>query len=81
MTIARAKTMQGGYLYQQQTVVKATKHIDRLITERLRKHHTGNGDLEPIKHKWLGYWSRYSDKEPWLVYEVTQSRLTIAQFH
>ena len=71
------------YLYWQEQDRKTLKRINKLITECLRDPLNGIGKPEPLKGNWQGFWSRRISDEHRLVYQATDTHLTIAacRFH
>ena len=71
------------YLYWQEQDRKTLKRINKLITECLRDPFNGIGKPEPLKGNWQGFWSRRISDEHRLVYQATDTHLTIAacRFH
>jgi len=67
------------YLYWQKTYKKTLKRINALITDILHSPFDGIGGPEPLKHNWLGYWSRRIDREHRIVYKATEDSIIIAQ--
>lgn len=67
------------YLYWQQADGKTLKRINNLIKDIQRQAFSGLGDPEPLKHNWLGYWSRRIDREHRLVYKVERETVFIVQ--
>jgi toxin YoeB len=53
------------------------KKIRKLIEAVLENPYEGIGKPEPLKHNLTGCWSRRIDKEHRLVYEVTDSLITV----
>jgi toxin YoeB len=62
---------------------KIAVKIVALITEIAETPFTGSGKPEPLKHNLKGKWSRRITKEHRLVYEVTDTSITIisCKFH
>jgi toxin YoeB len=79
MILAWAENAWEDYLYWQQKDRKTLRRINALIKDTMRQPFSGLGDPEPLKHNWLGYWSRRIDREHRLVYRVTDNNLVIAQ--
>ncbi|OUS13494.1 toxin YoeB [Rhodospirillales bacterium 47_12_T64] len=71
------------YLYWQTNDKKMMKRINLLIKEIKRSPFEGTGKPEPLKHNWVGYWSRRVSQTDRLVYKVTDEAVFIAQarFH
>ncbi|MBM4176823.1 MAG: Txe/YoeB family addiction module toxin [Ignavibacteria bacterium] len=63
--------------YFAQNDVKLLTKIFTLIKETLRTPFEGIGKPEPLKHKLSGCWSRRINDEHRLVYQVSESALTI----
>jgi toxin YoeB len=53
------------------------KKIEKLVDAILETPFEGIGKPEPLKHNLSGCWSRRIDKEHRLVYEVTDSLITV----
>ena len=51
--------------------------IVSLIKEIGREPFDGIGKPEPLKHEFKGCWSRRIDKEPRIVYQVTDDKIRI----
>ncbi|MBN6078809.1 Txe/YoeB family addiction module toxin [Aggregatibacter actinomycetemcomitans] len=79
MILAWTETAWEDYLYWQQVDKKTLLHINKLIQNITRTPFEGLGDPEPLKHQLSGFWSRRIDKEHRLVYQVSDSHLTIIQ--
>lgn len=79
MILSWAEPAWEDYLDWQQTDRKTLKRINTLIQAIQRQPFRGLGDPEPLKHNWSGYWSRRIDREHRLVYQVSDSGLTIVQ--
>jgi toxin YoeB len=58
------------YLYWQRIDKKILLRINSLIKDIQRQPFDGNGDPEPLKHNWSGYWSRRINREHRLIYKV-----------
>jgi toxin YoeB len=79
MILAWAEKAWEDYIYWQQKDKKLLKRINTLVKDIKRQPFEGIGDPEPLKHNWLGYWSRRIDREHRLVYKVTDDAIIIAQ--
>ncbi|MFK5984368.1 MAG: Txe/YoeB family addiction module toxin [Pseudomonadota bacterium] len=79
MILSWADNAWDDYLYWQQTDKKILKRINMLIKEIKRQPFDGIADPEPLKHSWMGYWSRRINREHRLVYKAKGECLTIAQ--
>ena len=79
MILAWTKNAWDDYLYWQQTDKKTLSRIHKLIQNILRTPFEGLGDPEPLKHQLSGFWSRRIDKEHRLVYQISDTHLTIIQ--
>ncbi|BAS49368.1 toxin [Aggregatibacter actinomycetemcomitans NUM4039] len=79
MILAWTKTAWEDYLYWQQVDKKTLLRINKLIQNITRAPFEGLGNPEPLKHQLSGFWSRRIDKEHRLVYQVSDSHLTIIQ--
>ncbi len=79
MILAWAEKGWEDYIYWQQNDKKLLKRINALVKDIQRQPFAGIGDPEPLKHSWLGYWSRRIDREHRLVYKVTDDAIVIAQ--
>ena len=71
------------YLYWQKQDRKMVERINKLIEATARAPFTGIGKPEPLKHVFVGFWSRRINDEHRMVYRVTGDQLEIAQlrFH
>ena len=67
------------YLYWQKTDRKILKRINMLIKDIQRSPFEGIGKPEPLKHGLSGYWSRRTNDEHRLIYQVESDALLIAQ--
>ncbi len=67
------------YLYWQETDRKMLKRIHLLIKDTARSPCEGLGKPEPLKHTFVGFWSRRIDMEHRMVYRVEGDTLQIAQ--
>ncbi|AFI87902.1 toxin YoeB [Aggregatibacter actinomycetemcomitans] len=79
MILAWTETAWEDYLYWQQVDKKTLVRINKLIQNITRSPFEGLGNPEPLKHQLSGFWSRRIDKEHRLVYQVSDSHLTIIQ--
>ncbi|WP_233118079.1 Txe/YoeB family addiction module toxin [Aggregatibacter actinomycetemcomitans] len=79
MILAWTETAWKDYLYWQQVDKKTLLRINKLIQNITRSPFEGLGNPEPLKHQLSGFWSRRIDKEHRLVYQVSDSHLTIIQ--
>ena len=69
------------YLFWQKTDKKKVKRINSLLKDISTTPFTGIGKLEPLKHKYSGFWSRRIDDEHHLIYEDEQILVTKCRFH
>ncbi|TDX83297.1 Txe/YoeB family addiction module toxin [Epilithonimonas xixisoli] len=71
------------YLYWQSTDKKKLKKINELLKDIARNPFDGIGKLEPLKHKYSGFWSRRIDDEHRLIYKYEDDEIQIAKcrFH
>lgn len=71
------------YLYWQKTDKKSLAKINDLLKDISRTPFTGNGQPEPLKYKYQGFWSRKIDNEHRLIYRVKDNEIHIAKcrFH
>ena len=67
------------YLYWQSIDKKLVKRINTLIEDIKRHPFEGIGNPEPLKHQWVGYWSRRINKEHRLIYKAANETISIAQ--
>jgi len=65
------------YLYWQKKDRKKLARINLLIKDIVRKPFEGIGKPEPLKYELQGCWSRRIDDEHRLVYQVTDTDVTI----
>ena len=79
MILAWTENAWDDYLYWQQTDKKTLSRIHNLFKYILRTPFVGIGDPEPLKHHLSGFWSRRIDKEHRLVYQISDTHLTIIQ--
>ncbi len=76
-TINFTPTAWESYLYWQGQDKKTLKRINTLIKDCLREPFAGIGKPEPLLGDLSGFWSRRIDETNRLVYEVTDSAITI----
>ena len=57
--------------------IKIFRKIAKLIVEIQKEPFTGLGKPEPLKHTFLGYWSRHITQEHRLVYKVNDDEIII----
>ncbi len=71
------------YLYWQKVDKKKLNRINTLLKDIARNPFDGIGKLEPLKHKYSGFWSRRIDGEHRLIYQVKNDEIFIAKcrFH
>ena len=67
------------YLYWKKNNKQVLKKINTLIKEIKREPFKGQGEPEPLKYNWSGYWSRRITFEHRLVYKLSENNLLIAQ--
>ena len=79
MILSWAEKAWEDYLYWQNTDKKMLKRINNLIKDIKRHPFEGQGDPEPLKHNWSGYWSRRIDRKHRLVYKNTDESIIIVQ--
>ena len=65
------------YLWFQEQNRPLLKRLNDLIRDTLRSPFRGIGKPEPLKSELSGYWSRRINGEHRLVYEVSETTLTI----
>ena len=65
------------YLWVQDQNRPLLKRLNDLIRDTLRSPFRGIGKPEPLKGELSGYWSRRINSEHRLVYEVSETTLTI----
>jgi toxin YoeB len=65
------------YLWFQEQNRLLLKRLNDLIRDTLRSPFRGIGKPEPLKGELSGYWSRRINDEHRLVYEVSETALTI----
>ncbi|HJG43518.1 Txe/YoeB family addiction module toxin [Corynebacterium phoceense] len=66
------------YVWWQTQDRKVLKRINALIKDIKRNGNEGIGKPEPLKHDFVGYWSRRITHEHRLVYKVTDDPVLIA---
>lgn len=49
---------------------KLTQRLNKIIQEIMRSPYVGIGKPEPLKHEFVGYWSRRLDEKNRIVYKV-----------
>ena len=71
------------YMYWQQTDKQILKKINQLIRDIKREPFDGIGKPEPLKYELSGFWSRRISDEHRLIYEVSESYISIVscRFH
>jgi len=71
------------YLYWQQNDKKILARINNLLKDISRNPYSGLGKPEPLKHKYLGFWSRRITEEHRLIYRITDDEIQVAKcrFH
>ncbi|HEY9705842.1 MAG TPA: Txe/YoeB family addiction module toxin [Allocoleopsis sp.] len=65
------------YLWLQEYNHKLLKRLNELIRDTLRNPFRGIGKPEPLKGELSGFWSRRINVEHRLVYEVSETAITI----
>ena len=65
------------YEYWIKTDKKKVKKINKLIKSATRTPYEGEGDPEPLKENWSGYWSRRITSEHRMVYRQLDEILEI----
>ena len=65
------------YLWVQEQHRPLLRRLNELIRDTLRSPFRGIGKPEPLKGELSGYWSRRITAEHRLVYEVSETALTI----
>ena len=65
------------YLWFQEQNRPLLKRLNDLIRDTLRSPFRGIGKPEPLKGELSGYWSRRINAEHRLVYEVSETTLTV----
>lgn len=70
-------------IYWQQTDKKKLRKINELLKDIARNPFEGLEKPEPLKHKYLGFWSRRIDDEHRLIYRCVDDEIQIAKcrFH
>ena len=71
------------YMYWQNTDKQILKKINQLIKDIKREPFEGIGKAEPLKYQLSGFWSRRISDEHRLIYEVSESYISIVscRFH
>ncbi|MDA3851694.1 MAG: Txe/YoeB family addiction module toxin [Spirochaetaceae bacterium] len=71
------------YLFWQKNDKKVLRRINELIKDIKRQPFEGIGKPEPLKYQLQGCWSRRINQEHRLVYEVSESSVSIisCRFH
>ncbi|NBC83280.1 MAG: Txe/YoeB family addiction module toxin [Bacteroidetes bacterium] len=71
------------YLYWQNTDKKVGKKINKLLKDIARQPFSGLGKPEPLKYKYIGFWSRRITDEHRLIYKYRENEILIAKcrFH
>ena len=71
------------YMYWQNTDKQILKKINQLIRDIKREPFDGIGKPEPLKYELSGFWSRRISDEHRLIYEVSESYISIVscRFH
>jgi toxin YoeB len=71
------------YLYWQAQDRRILKRVNQLIEEISRNENEGIGKPEPLRHEWVGWWSRRITQEHRLIYRVSDGGVEIAacRFH
>ena len=71
------------YMYWQNTDKQILKKINQLIKDIKREPFEGVGKPEPLKYELSGFWSRRISDEHRLIYEVSESYISIVscRFH
>ncbi|MCX6269356.1 MAG: Txe/YoeB family addiction module toxin [Bacteroidetes bacterium] len=71
------------YLYWQKHDRKMLIKINELLKDIARNPFSGIGKPEPLKFKYIGYWSRRIDHEHRLIYRYKDDEILIAKcrFH
>lgn len=65
--------------YWLKTDKRKVKKIQKIIKSSLRTPFEGEGNPEPLKENWAGWWSRRINLEHRFVYRITAFDLEIAQ--
>ena len=70
-------------MYWQNTDKQILKKINQLIKDIKREPFEGIGKPEPLKYELSGFWSRRISDEHRLIYEVSESYISIVscRFH
>ena len=71
------------YMYWQNSDKQILKKINQLIKDIKREPFEGIGKPEPLKYELSGFWSRRISDEHRLIYEVSESYISIVscRFH
>ena len=71
------------YMYWQNMDKQILKKINQLIKDIKREPFEGIGKPEPLKYELSGFWSRRISDEHRLIYEVSESYISIVscRFH
>jgi len=71
------------YLYWQQVDRIMLKRINELLKDISRNPYSGIGKPEALKYKYKGFWSRRSNDQHRLIYQVKEDEILIAKcrFH
>lgn len=71
------------YMYWQNIDKQILKKINQLIKDIKREPFEGIGKPEPLKYELSGFWSRRISDEHRLIYEVSESYISIVscRFH
>ena len=71
------------YMYWQNTDKQILKKINQLIKDIKREPFENIGKPEPLKYELSGFWSRRISDEHRLIYEVSESYISIVscRFH
>lgn len=67
------------YLYWQKIDKKMLKRINALLKDISRQPYEGIGKPEALKHNYRGFWSRRTDGEHRLIYQVTDDEIRIVK--
>jgi toxin YoeB len=67
------------YGFWQKTDPKMVSRINELLKDIARNPHSGIGKPEPLRHAFLGWWSRRIDSEHRIVYRPVTGGIEIAQ--
>jgi toxin YoeB len=79
MTLVWAENAWADYLNWQETDRKMAKRINKLIKDTIKTPFENIGKPEPLRFEFAGKWSRRTDEEHRLVYEVKNNELIIYQ--